>query len=140
MVICKLKLFSAAALMQQCVFFLLSWFSFMNIHESQDCRGKGRAFLYLLTTTSNRFIENQTLAGRLLQKGHLCTYPAAGLKPKPLVSNRKSLTAKLRLIVYYLGQSSISLSPSRFWQLIVQIDKLCLWIDRLDKFTKWISK
>ena len=26
-------------------FFFLSGFSFMNIHESQDCRGRGRAFL-----------------------------------------------------------------------------------------------
>ena len=25
--------------------FFLSGFSFTNIHESQDCRGKGRAFL-----------------------------------------------------------------------------------------------
>ena len=27
------------------VFFFLSGFSFTNIHESQDCRGRGRAFL-----------------------------------------------------------------------------------------------
>ena len=33
-------------------FFILSGFSFTNIHKSQDCRGRGRAFLYLLTTTS----------------------------------------------------------------------------------------
>ena len=26
-------------------FFFLSGFSFMNIHESQDCKGRGRAFL-----------------------------------------------------------------------------------------------
>ena len=26
-------------------FFFLSGFSFTNIHESQDCRGRGRAFL-----------------------------------------------------------------------------------------------
>ena len=25
-------------------FFFLSWFSFTNIHESQDCRGGERAF------------------------------------------------------------------------------------------------
>ena len=28
-----------------CSFFFLSGFSFTNIHESQDCRGRGRAFL-----------------------------------------------------------------------------------------------
>ena len=27
------------------VVFFLSGFSFTNIHESQDCRGRGRAFL-----------------------------------------------------------------------------------------------
>ena len=34
--------------------FSLSGFSFTNIHESQDCRGRRRAF-QLLTTTSTRF-------------------------------------------------------------------------------------
>ena len=60
--------------------FFLSWFPFTNIHESQDCRGRGRAFRYLLTTTSTRFTDTQTLTGRLLQRAHLCTQPAAGLE------------------------------------------------------------
>ena len=37
--------------------FFLSGF-FTNIHESQDCRGRGRGFLQLLTTTSTRFTDN----------------------------------------------------------------------------------
>ena len=37
-------------LMDPFFFFLLSGFSFTNIHESQDCRGRGRACFYLLTT------------------------------------------------------------------------------------------
>ena len=45
---CKnvLGLFSNSYVKQkQLNFFFLSGFSFTNIHESQDCRGKGRAFL-----------------------------------------------------------------------------------------------
>ena len=37
------------------LFFFLSGFSLKTIHESQDCRGSGRAFLLLLTTTSTNF-------------------------------------------------------------------------------------
>ena len=61
-------------------FFFLCGFSFMNIHESQDCRRRGRLFHQLLTTTSIYFTDTQTLAGRLLQRAHLCTQPAAGLE------------------------------------------------------------
>ena len=39
-------------------FFFLSGFSFTTIHKSQDCRGRGRAFLQLLTTTSSCFTDN----------------------------------------------------------------------------------
>ena len=39
-------------MLQRDLFFFLSGFSFTNIHESQDCRGTGRVFLKLLTTTS----------------------------------------------------------------------------------------
>ena len=52
--------------------FFLPGFSSTNIHESRDCRGRGRAFRYLLTTTSIRFTDTYTLAGRLLQRAHLC--------------------------------------------------------------------
>ena len=51
----------------------LSGFSFTNTHESQDCRGRGRAFIPLLTATSIRFTDTYALAGRLLQRAHLCT-------------------------------------------------------------------
>ena len=37
--------------------FFLSGFPFTNIHESQDSRGRRRAFRYLLTTTSTRFTD-----------------------------------------------------------------------------------
>ena len=37
--------------------FFLYGLSFTNIHESQECRGMGRTFLYLLTTTSTRFTD-----------------------------------------------------------------------------------
>ena len=49
-------------------FFFLCGFSFMNIHKSQDCRERGKAFLQLLTTTFTSFKDTQTLAGRLLQR------------------------------------------------------------------------
>ena len=44
-------------LFQSLEFFFLPGFSFTNIHELQDCREKGRAFLQLLTTTSTRFTD-----------------------------------------------------------------------------------
>ena len=37
--------------------FFLSRFSFTNIHDSRDSRGKGRQFLLLLSTTSTRFTD-----------------------------------------------------------------------------------
>ena len=37
--------------------FFLSGFSFTTIHKSQDCRGRRRAFLELLTTTSTHFTD-----------------------------------------------------------------------------------
>ena len=39
----------------QAMNFFLSGFPFTTIHESQDFKGRGRAFLYLLTSTSTRF-------------------------------------------------------------------------------------
>ena len=39
------------------VFFLLSGFSFRNIHDSQDSRGRGTVFLWLLSTTSTHFTD-----------------------------------------------------------------------------------
>ena len=65
-------------------FFFLPGFSFTNIHQPQDYRGKERAFPQFLTRftdTSTRFTDTQTLAGRLLQRTHLCTQLAAGLEP-----------------------------------------------------------
>ena len=38
-------------------FFLSAGFSFTNIHESQDCQGRRRAFLYLPITTSTHFTD-----------------------------------------------------------------------------------
>ena len=54
------------------VYFFLCGCSFMNIHKSQDCTGRGRAFHYL-TTTSTHFSDTWTLARQLLRRAHLCT-------------------------------------------------------------------
>ena len=75
------------------IIIFLSAFSFTNIHEPQACKGSGRAFLQLLTTTSTRFTDTQTLAGQLLQRAHLYTHLAVGLDS--LISEHKSLTTKL---------------------------------------------
>ena len=56
-------------------FFFLFGSPFANIHNSQDSRGKERLF------TSNRFTHIFTLAGRLLQRAHLCIQLTAGLEP-----------------------------------------------------------
>ena len=52
--------------------FFSIWILFHK-HESQDCRGRGRAFLELLTTTSTGFTDTLALAGQLMQRAHLCT-------------------------------------------------------------------
>ena len=55
-------------------FFKSIWFSFTSIYDSQDSQGSGRRSLSLLSftpiisfTTSTRFTDILTLAGRLLQ-------------------------------------------------------------------------
>ena len=80
--------------------FFLPGFSFITIHKSQECRGRGRAFLKLLTTTFSRFTDSQTLAARLLQKAYLCTQPAAGLEPGTF-GFREQQTLKT---MYYIGK------------------------------------
>ena len=49
------------------LFFLSRFFSFTNIHDSQDSRERGRVSIQLLFTTSTRFTDTETLAGWLLQ-------------------------------------------------------------------------
>ena len=61
-------------------FFYLGFLSRTFIHESQGCRGRGRAFFKLLTTTSTRFTGPWTLPRQLLQGAHLCTQLTAGLE------------------------------------------------------------
>ena len=55
------------------VHFFLFGFYFTNIHDSQYSRGRERLSLYLLSTTSTHFTDTWALAGRLLQRAHLCT-------------------------------------------------------------------
>ena len=77
-------------------FFFLSGFCFTNIHEPQNCKGRGRAFHQLLTTTSTCF--TYTLRH---QPGNYCRELTSGhsqqpdSKREPLVSECKSLTTKL---------------------------------------------
>ena len=40
-----------------CYLFFLSVFSFTNIYDSQDSRGRGRVSIYLLSTTSTHFTD-----------------------------------------------------------------------------------
>ena len=58
------------------VFFFLSGFSFTNIHDSQDSRGRKGGGISL--TPLYYF---HPLYSRLLQRAHLCTWLAAGLEP-----------------------------------------------------------
>ena len=57
------------------VCFFLSGFSFTNIHDSRDSRGRGG---YLFNSSLPLPPATQTLAGRLLQKAHLCTAMGIG--------------------------------------------------------------
>ena len=61
-------------------FFFISGFLLTNIHDSQDSRCKGRLSPYILSTTSTRFANTQTLAGLLLQRTHLCAQLSAGIE------------------------------------------------------------
>ena len=79
-------------------FFFLSGFSFTNIHDSQDSRGRGRLSIWLLSTTSasSRTLRHQSgdCYGELTS--------ASSWQPdssrEPLVSERKSLTTKLHAL------------------------------------------
>ena len=70
-------------------FFFASRFSFTNIYDPEDSRGR-RA----LSTTYTCFTDTQTLTQRLLQRAHFSTQLAAGLDLETLVYRHKSLTAK----------------------------------------------
>ena len=48
------------------------WFTFTNIHGSQDSRKRGRLSLYILSTTPICFTDTYTIAGLLLERAHLC--------------------------------------------------------------------
>ena len=71
--------------------FFLSGFSFRNIHNSQVTRERRRLYLYLLSTTTTRFTNTQTVAGWFLQRAYLCSRQQAESNRKPLVSERKLL-------------------------------------------------
>ena len=77
-------------------FLFLSGFSFTTIHESRDCRGRGRAFLNssLPHSPASQTVRNQ--AGDYCRE-LTCAYR---LQPdsnrKPLVTKHQSLTTKLR--------------------------------------------
>ena len=74
-------------------FFFLCEFSFRNIHESQECRGSGED---ISLTPHYHFhpLHRQTLAERLLQRAVHSQQSDSNWEP--LVSERKSLTTKLR--------------------------------------------
>ena len=61
-------------------FFFLFGFSFTTIHESQDCRGRGRVFLNSSLPLPPASPALQILTGRLLETAHLCTQVAAGFQ------------------------------------------------------------
>ena len=54
-----------------CVFFFLSGFSFTNIHDSQDCRERGRLSFSRLSTTSTRFTDSKR---EPLVSKHKCSF------------------------------------------------------------------
>ena len=66
--------------------FFLSGFSFTKIHDSQGSRRMKRVSIYLLSKTSTLFTDNWTLAGKLLQRAHLCIYPATAIEPEIFVT------------------------------------------------------
>ena len=56
-------------------FFFFCYLGFLSgtFTNHRTAGEEGRAFIYLLTTTSNRFTDTQTLAGWLMQRAHLWT-------------------------------------------------------------------
>ena len=90
--------------------FLLSGFSFTNIRDSQDSRGRGRLFHYFFSTTSSRFIDSQTLAGQEFTAEHK-QQPESNLEP--LLSERKS-GSEFPILVFKIYECSqlVSLSEN----------------------------
>ena len=78
-----------------CFVFFLSGFCFTNIHESQDCRGRGDFFNSSLPVSpASRALRHQPGDCRGgLTPAHT---QQPGLSQEPLISQRKSLTTKLR--------------------------------------------
>ena len=75
---------------------LYFFFCYLDFHS--------QSFTNHRTTTSTRFTDTYTLAGRLLQRSHLCTYLAAGLKPgtfgfQAQVTEHEPLTTRLYLFL-----------------------------------------
>ena len=48
------------------------WVFFHKYHDSQDNRGKGRVSLYIISTTSVRFIYTLALVRLFLKRANLC--------------------------------------------------------------------
>ena len=78
------------------VVFFLSGFSFTTIHKSQDCRGRGRAFLFIssipLPPASETLRHQPGDYSRALPSAHR---QQPDSNQEPLVSKRKLLTTKL---------------------------------------------
>ena len=75
---------------------LYFFFCYLDFHS--------QSFTNHRTTTSTRFTDTYPLAGRLLQRSHLCTYLAAGLKPgtfgfQAQVTEHEPLTTRLYLFL-----------------------------------------
>ena len=66
--------------------FFSIWVFFHEIHDSQGSRRMKRVPIYLLSNTSTLFADNWTLAGKLLQRAHLCIYPATAIEPEIFVT------------------------------------------------------
>ena len=73
------------------IFFSI-WVFFQEHSRITGVQGKGEGISLTPHSHFTRFRDTWPLAGRLLQRAHLCTYLVTGLEPRPLVSERKSLT------------------------------------------------
>ena len=89
---------------QRLLLLLLTFFStWAFFHEhSQYSRGRGRLSIYFLSTPSTLFMDTQTLAGRLLQRAHLCAQLAARLEAGTFGFRAQVATTKLRTLLFCL--------------------------------------
>ena len=88
-------------------FFFLSGFSFTTIHESQDCRGRGRVFFNSSVPLPPTSQTHRHWLGDYYRQLTSAHRQQSDSNREPLVSKHKSLTTKLQALNFKFCCTSI---------------------------------